>query len=69
MEHYLFYFAIAFFVFLTVIYLGFGFYGLVKGGKHSGNFANNIMRKRILFQFIAVIIAMLFLYFIGKSPL
>jgi len=62
------YFLIAFFVLLTIVSLGFGLYGLVKGGKLSGDFANNMMRKRILFQFLAVVAAMLFLYLIGKGP-
>jgi predicted MFS family arabinose efflux permease len=68
MELYIFYFAIAVFGLLTVIYLGYGLYGLIKGGKYTGDLANHLMRKRILFQFLTIMIAMLFLYFIGKGP-
>ncbi len=57
-----FYYLIPFFMFLTVIALGFGLFGLVKGGKYSGNFSNRMMRKRILFQFLAILVAMIFLY-------
>lgn len=64
----IFYYLIPFFVILTVIALGFGLYGLVKGGKYSGNFSNRMMRKRILFQFCAILVAMLFLYFSGNIP-
>lgn len=53
---------------LTVIALGVGLYGFVKGGKYSGNFSNRMMRKRIIFQFCAIIIAMIFLYLSGNVP-
>jgi uncharacterized membrane protein YozB (DUF420 family) len=63
----IFYYLIPFFMALTVIALVFGLYGLVKGGKYSGNFSNNMMRKRILFQFCAVLVAMIFLYLSQKG--
>jgi|GEM_PF-350542 len=69
MEHLIYYLAIALFSILTVLTLGMGLYGLIKGGKLSGDFANNMMRKRILFQFLAVVVAMFFLYVIGKGPI
>jgi uncharacterized protein HemY len=64
----LFYYLIILFMLLTVIALGFGLYGFVKGGKYSGNFSNRMMRKRIIFQFCAVVIAMVFLYLSGNVP-
>lgn len=67
MEHIVFY-LIPFFILLTVIALGFGLFGLVKGGKFSGDFANRMMRHRILFQFLAVVVIMLFLYLSGNGP-
>ena len=61
MAHF-FYYLILLFMILTVIALGFGLFGLVKGGKYSGNFSNRMMRNRIIFQFCAILIAMFFLY-------
>jgi uncharacterized protein HemY len=63
----IFYYLIPFFMILTLIALGFGLYGLVKGGKYSGNFSNRMMRKRIIFQFCAIFIAMVFLYLTQKG--
>jgi uncharacterized membrane protein HdeD (DUF308 family) len=60
---YIFYYLVPVFMALTVIALGFGLFFLVKGGKYSGNFSNRMMRKRILFQFCAILVAILFLYF------
>lgn len=56
------YYLIPFFMLLTVIALGFGLFGLVKGGKYSGHFANKMMKKRIFFQFCAICVAVLFVY-------
>lgn len=67
MELYIF-FLIPIFILLTVVALGFGLYGMVKGGKYTGDFSNRMMRHRILFQFLAVAIIMLFLYLSGNGP-
>ncbi len=64
----IFYYLIFVFMVLTVIALGVGLYGFVKGGKYSGNFSNRMMRKRIIFQFCAIIVAMVFLYLSGNVP-
>lgn len=58
----IFYYLIPFFVLLTIGALVLGLFALVKGGKYSGQFSNNMMRKRILFQFCAIVVAMVFLY-------
>ena len=58
----IFYYIIPFFMILTFIALCAGLYGLLKGGKYTGNFSNRMMRKRIIFQFCAIFVAMLFLY-------
>ena len=63
----IFYYLIPIFMILTVIALGFGLFGLVKGGKYSGDFSNRMMRKRILFQFCAILIATIFLYLSQKG--
>lgn len=57
------------FILLTTIALVVGLYGLLKGGKYSGNFSNKMMRMRIILQFIAIVIAMLVLYFVGSHPI
>ncbi len=67
MEHILFY-LIPFFIILTLIALIAGLYGLIKGGKYTGNFSNKMMRRRIIFQFLAILVAMIFLYVSGYGP-
>lgn len=64
----LFFYLIPFFIFLTSVALVIGVYGMMRGGKYSGNFSNQMMRKRIIFQFFAVLVAMIFLYLSGFGP-
>lgn len=54
------------FIVLTVCALLLGLYGMLKGGRYTGNKANKLMRWRVAFQFIAVILGMLILYFKGS---
>ena len=48
---------------LVLIILMVGIGGFSKGGKFNRKYSNKIMRLRILFQAIAVIIILIFVYF------
>ncbi|MFZ1815097.1 MAG: twin transmembrane helix small protein [Rhizobiaceae bacterium] len=49
----------------VAIVLAMGLWNMMRGG--SANRSQKLMRLRILFQFIAVVIVMTALYFAGKS--
>jgi hypothetical protein len=50
---------------IVVLVLLAGLYNLMKGG--SSNLSQKLMRARIIFQLIAIIIVMTLLYFIQRS--
>tara|TARA_Y100001960_G_C14062802_1_gene535234 strand:+ start:133 stop:339 length:207 start_codon:yes stop_codon:yes gene_type:complete len=48
----------------TILLVGIGSFG--RGGEFNRKYANKIMRLRILAQFIAVILILLFVYVVGE---
>jgi hypothetical protein len=50
---------------LAVLIIGVG--GFARGGAFNRKYANKIMRLRILMQFIAVVLIVLFVYFAGRG--
>lgn len=57
--------AIACLAVLAVLVVGVG--GFARGGEFNRKYANKIMRLRLLFQFIAVILIVGFVYFTGRG--
>jgi hypothetical protein len=53
--------AIAVLIVLGILLFGIGTFG--KGGEFNRKHANKIMRARILAQFVAVLLILLFVYF------
>ena len=51
-------------VVLIILMVGIGGFG--KGGEFNRKYANKIMRLRILAQFLAVVIILLFVYLSGS---
>lgn len=51
----------------VVVVLMVGVLGFAKGGEFNRRHANRIMRLRILMQFIAVILIIVFVYFAGRG--
>jgi hypothetical protein len=51
---------------LVALILAAGIYTLWKGGEVAANWSNWLMRMRVLFQFIAIIIIMAVLYLYGQ---
>lgn len=51
----------------VVVVLMVGVLGFAKGGDFNRKHANRIMRLRILMQFIAVILIIVFVYFAGRG--
>ncbi|MHA6263189.1 twin transmembrane helix small protein [Arenibacterium sp. CAU 1754] len=49
----------------VVIVLAVGIGGFAKGGAFNAKYANKMMRLRILFQFIAVLLILLLVYLRG----
>jgi hypothetical protein len=49
-------------VFVVAVILGLGLYTLFKGGDVSATWSNQLMRMRVMAQFIAIIIIMLVLW-------
>ena len=47
----------------VAIVLILGLYTLFKGGETSKKYSNKLMQLRVLFQFIAIIVLVLFAYF------
>ena len=45
-----------------------GLYGLFRGGDFNRNWSNKLMRARVLFQFIAVILVLTALFLTGNKP-
>ncbi|WP_083096001.1 twin transmembrane helix small protein [Pseudophaeobacter leonis] len=46
---------------VVVLILGLG--GFAKGGAFNAKYANKLMRMRLLFQFIAVVLLVAYVYF------
>ncbi|MCB1353130.1 MAG: twin transmembrane helix small protein [Rhodobacteraceae bacterium] len=57
--------AIACLAVLAVLVFGIGTFG--KGGDFNRKYANKIMRLRLLMQFIAIILIVVFVYFSRKG--
>lgn len=57
--------AIACLAVLAVLAFGIGTFG--KGGDFNRKYANKIMRLRLLMQFIAIILIVVFVYFSRKG--
>lgn len=51
----------------VVIVLMIGVGGFAKGGDFNRKYANKIMRLRLLLQFVAVIMILLFVYLRGRG--
>lgn len=47
---------LAFALLITLIVLGFGIFSLVRGGQFGREWSNKLMRLRVLFQTIAILI-------------
>jgi hypothetical protein len=52
---------------VVVLILGLG--GFAKGGAFNAKYANKLMRLRLLFQFIAVVLLVAYVYFRGQGGL
>ena len=46
----------------VVLVLAIGIGGCAKGGKFNAKYANKMMRLRLLLQFVAVLLILLFIY-------
>lgn len=57
--------AIACLAVVAVLVIGIG--GFAKGGDFNRKYANKIMRLRLLLQFVAVILIVLFVYLRGRG--
>ena len=51
----------------VVVVLVIGIGGFAKGGAFNAKYANKMMRLRILFQFIAVVLIVLYVYLRGQG--
>lgn len=51
----------------VVIVLAIGIGGFAKGGKFNAKYSNKMMQLRLLFQFVAVLLILLFIYLGGKG--
>ena len=58
--------AIACLAVLAVLMVGVG--GFARGGDFNKKYANKIMRLRILLQFIAVVLIVVFVYLYRRGP-
>ncbi|MCB1340780.1 MAG: twin transmembrane helix small protein [Pseudooceanicola sp.] len=61
------YYLILFVMGAVVIVLAVGIGGFGKGGAFNAKYSNKMMRLRLLFQFIAVLLILLFVYLGGKG--
>lgn len=52
---------------VVVLILGLG--GFAKGGVFNHKYANKLMQMRLLFQFIAVVLLVAYVYFRGQGGL
>ncbi|WP_109468542.1 twin transmembrane helix small protein [Albibacillus kandeliae] len=50
----------------VVIVLAIGIGGFAKGGQFNAKYANKMMRLRLLLQFLAVVLILLFVFLRGK---
>jgi hypothetical protein len=50
---------------LAVLVIGVG--GFARGGEFNRKYANKLMRLRLLLQFVAVILILVFVYFAGRG--
>ena len=62
-----FYYLVIFAILAVLVVLLIGIGGFAKGGDFNRKYANKIMRLRLLLQFIAVILIVLFVAFVGRS--
>jgi len=60
------YYLIPVFMLLVVGVLLTGLFGFTKGGEFNKKYANKLMRWRIILQFVAVILAIIFVMLVGK---
>ncbi|MCE8518946.1 twin transmembrane helix small protein [Ruegeria pomeroyi] len=51
----------------VVIVLMIGLGGFAKGGTFNAKYGNKMMRLRLLFQFIAVVLILLYVYLRGQG--
>lgn len=51
----------------VVVVLVIGIGGFAKGGAFNAKYSNKMMRLRILFQFIAVVLIVLYVFLRGKG--
>lgn len=51
----------------TVVVLMIGIGGFAKGGEFNKKYGNLMMRLRILFQAIAVVLILLFVFLVGRG--
>jgi len=51
----------------VVVVLMIGVGGFAKGGAFNAKYANKMMRLRILLQFVAVVLILLFVYLRGQG--
>ncbi|MCA0873982.1 twin transmembrane helix small protein [Seohaeicola saemankumensis] len=54
-------------MFAVVVVLMIGVGGFAKGGAFNAKYANKMMRLRILLQFVAVVLILLFVYLRGQG--
>ncbi len=61
MSHTLFYFALLAML-ATLVVLGIGVFSLVRGGHFRERWSNKLMRLRVLFQAVAILLLMLMVW-------
>ncbi|WP_041535713.1 twin transmembrane helix small protein [Parvularcula bermudensis] len=67
MTNVLLYFLIPLAVLATTIALGFGIYSLAKGGHFAKEHSNKLMRLRVMFQGIALLLMALLVVLLGNQ--
>jgi hypothetical protein len=53
---------------VVALILGFGLYGLFRGGDFSRTWSNKLMRLRIIAQLVAIIVILAVLWLTGRGP-
>lgn len=51
----------------TAVALGFGIYSLAKGGQFAKENSNKLMRLRVIFQGIALVLMALLVFILGNN--
>ncbi|ESQ77181.1 twin transmembrane helix small protein [Asticcacaulis sp. AC402] len=54
-------------MFAVVVVLGFGLYSLFKGGDFGRKWSNKLMRLRVLFQAIAIVLLIITVWFVQQG--